>query len=217
VAKISRVLWRDLNEKPKPPKKSVQSSPSRLELGYGYSFASSVGVVVTVPREMGIYATTPIEEASSTVFDLIETKRVDEIARDLGPTPIKALHEWVGVHVRHQYGLGLEWDSGGTVKRKTEVQYQALGKLQSTIGKTTTSTTLSVTGKLYAVDDKVRQFKFEGDNGQDYAGGFGQAITEEHAASVPARYKASITQTTKIVVLGNEPETIYFLDSLTHL
>ena len=196
-------------------KKPVQSS--RMELGYGYSFASSVGVVVTVPREMGIYATSPIEEASSTVFDLIETKRVKEIARELGPAPIRALHEWIGVHVSHQYGLGLEWHSGGLLRRKAEVQYQSLNNLQGKIGNTTTDTILNVTGKLYAVDEKRKEFKFEGDNGEDYGGKFGEAITEEHSASVPARYRGMITQTTKIVVLGNEPETTYFLDSLSHL
>ena len=44
----------------KKGKKPVQSQ--HLELGYGYSFASSIGVVVTVPREVGVYATLPIEE-----------------------------------------------------------------------------------------------------------------------------------------------------------
>lgn len=202
------------SEKPKG-KKPIQSQ--RLELGYGYSFASSIGVVVTVPREVGIYATLPIEEASSTVFDLIEAKNVTTIARGLGPTPIRALHEWIGVHVRHQYGIGLEWHSEGRIKRSALVQYQSLAHLQSTIGETTTETGIDVSGKLYAVNHKTLEFKLEGDNGQEYQGQFGEAITMEHAASVPSRYKAKIIQITKIIVLGKEPETTYFLESLSSL
>jgi hypothetical protein len=196
-------------------KKPVQSQ--RLELGYGYSFASSIGVVVTVPKDIGIYATSPIEEASGTVFDLIEAKNVASIARAIGPAPIRALHGWIGIHVRHQYGLGLEWHSEGKVKRSTLVQYQSLTRLQGTIGETTTETGLDVIGKLYAVNQKTGEFKLEGDNGQEYQGQFGGAITMEHAASVPARYKARIIETTKIIVLGKEPETTYFLESLTSL
>jgi hypothetical protein len=208
-------VYTALTESQTKRKKPVQSQ--RLELGYGYSFASSIGVVVTVPKDVGIYATSPIEEASGTVFDLIEAKNVASIARGLGPTPIRALNDWIGVHVRHQYGLGLEWHSAGQIKRSTLVQYQSLTRLQSTIGEATTETGLDVIGKLYAVNQKTGEFKLEGDNGQEYQGQFGEAITMEHAASVPARYKARIIQTTKIIVLGKEPETTYFLEGLTSL
>lgn len=85
------------------------AQPEKMDLGY--SFASSIGVVVTVPREIGIYAKLPIEEASETVFDLMEAKNVATIANDLGPQPIRALHDWIQVHVRNHSGIGLEWRS----------------------------------------------------------------------------------------------------------
>lgn len=203
------------NNNSQKAKKPSQSS--RLELGYGYSFASSVGVVVTVPREIGIYAAAPIEEASKTVFDLVEAHNLDVIAADLGPAPIRALGEWINVHVKNQYGLDLEWHSGGHIKRKAEVQYQRLSTLQGEIGNATTSATLRIDGRLYAVDEKSKTFKFDADSGQDFMGEFKEAITEEHAASVPSRYRATIRQTTKVISIGDEPATVYFLVSLDSL
>jgi hypothetical protein len=81
-------------------------------LGYSYCFAGSVGVVVTLPKlpkeQAAMLTANPIDDASEIVFDLIESKRVTEIARALGPEPIAAMNEWLSVHIRHGYGLGLE-------------------------------------------------------------------------------------------------------------
>jgi len=198
-------------------KRKKPSQPERLELGYGYSFASSVGVVITVPREIGIYAVTPIEEASSVVFDLIEGKQVARHAESLGPAPIRALHHWIGIHIGQHYGLGLEWRSQDVIKRSVEVQYPLLVNLQGTIVNTTTRTSLEIQGELFAVDTDIKEFKMHGDDGRDYVGEFGEAITAEHAASVPARYKVRIIQTTKLIILGGEPETSLFLEGLDPL
>jgi hypothetical protein len=185
-----------------------------LDLGYGYSFASSVGVVVTVPKEIGIYAVSPIEQASSVVFDLIEAKEVERHARLLGPAPIRALHKWIEVHLTNHYGLGLEWRSGNAIQRSVEVQYPALGRLQATIVNTTTQTGIDIQGELFWVNTDTKEFGIHGDDGNDYEGTFADAIAAEHAASIPARYKAHITRTTKIIVLGGEAETSLFLDRL---
>jgi hypothetical protein len=210
-------VYTALTKSQKQRTKKPPQSQERLELGYGYSFASSVGVVVTVPRDVGIYASSPIQEASSTVFDLIEAKNASHIAEILGPSPILAFHDWIGVHVENQYGLGLEWRSEGTTKRTVEVQYQSLLKLQETIADTTTTMGLDVKGELFAVNTDTKEFKLRADDGHEYQGRFGSAITAEHAASVPARYGARITQTTKIIVLGKEPQTTFFLDRLDSL
>jgi hypothetical protein len=194
-------------------KKSVQGE--KLELGYGYSYAGSVGVVVTVPKEAGIFAVSPIEDASATVFDMIEAKNLASIAKTLGPAPVQALHNWIGVHIKNHAGLGLEWRAQQETKRSILVEYQSLAKIQTVIADTTTEVGLDVIGELFAVDVERKEFKIRGDNGEEYHGSFENAITAEHAASVPARYNARIIQTTKIILLGEEPETTLFLEKLS--
>lgn len=202
--------------KPKPQEKKRGKTPA-LELGYGYSYAGSVGVVVTVPKDTGIYATSPIEEASSTVFNMIEAKNLDEIARTIGPAPIRALYDWIDVHVKNQAGIGLEWRTQQDVKRDVFVDYQTLANIQATIADTTTRASVDVDGELFAVDAQAKEFKIKGDNGQEYSGTFETAITADHAASVPARYSARIIETTKVIHLKKERETTLFLESLKPL
>ena len=185
-----------------------------VDLGYGYSFAGSVGVVVTVPPEIGIYATTPLEDASNTVFDMVEGQALNKIAKTVGPVPIQRLHEWVGVHIKNQAGLGLEWRSQQEIKRTVVLDYPQLEAIRATVADTTTTAILEISGELYAVDTDIKQFKLRGDDKEEYCGTFGDAITPEHAASVPARYRAKIIKTTKIIFTSGEPETELFLDSL---
>jgi hypothetical protein len=203
----------------KPPKtegkKPPQSEP--LELGYGYSYAGSVGVVVTVPKDIGIYAASPIEDASGMVFDMIEARNLGSIAKIVGPEPVRKLHSWIDVHIRNQAGLGLEWRSRQELKRSVMVEYQSLAKIQTTISETATIVGIDVIGELQGAYIEPKKFKIKGDNGQDYEGTFENAITQEHAASVPARYNARIIQTTKIIIIGKEPETTFFLESLKPL
>jgi hypothetical protein len=196
-------------------KKPAQSET--LQLAYGYSYAGSVGVVVTVPKDVGFYTVSPIEDASEIVFDMVQAKNLDKIAKDIGPTPVRKLHSWIDVHIRNQAGLGLEWRSREEVKRSVVVEYQSLTKIQTAISDTTATVGLDVIGELFAVDTETKEFKIRGDGGEEYHGRFESAITEEHAASVPARYNARIIQTTKIIVLGEEPETTLFLESLKPL
>jgi hypothetical protein len=201
--------------KPSPGKKPVQPEP--LKLGYGYSYAGSIGVVVTVPKDVGFYTADPIEDASQMVFDMIEARNLDSIAKNIGPVPVQKLHSWFDVHIRTQSGLALEWRSQQEVKRSVVVEYQSLAKIQTTIADTTTTVGLDVIGELQGAYIEPKKFKIRGDNGEDYEGTFESAITQEHAASVPARYSARIIQTTKIIVLGKEPETTFFLESLKPL
>ncbi len=193
-------------------------------LGYSYCFVGSVGVVVTLPnlpvQAAGMLTGNPIDETSDVVFDLIESKRVTEIAKDLGPEPIAALNEWLAVHLSHHYGLGLEWKSDRVTKRSIEVPFTQLPILQNVILEAATDATLIVDGELQAVDIVEKTFKFKADDGETIEGTFEDAITAKHEASVPFRYHATIIKTTKFLPKTKKEKdrpTTYFLKSLEHL
>jgi hypothetical protein len=190
-------------------------------LGYSYCFAGSVGVVVTLPKlpkeQAAMLTANPIDDASEIVFDLIESKRVTEIARALGPEPIAAMNEWLSVHIRHGYGLGLEWKSDRITKRSTEIPSDSLPSLQTTIAETTTEITLVLNGELFAVNMDEKNFKIRPDGDEDIDGTFTDAITAEHAASVPSRYKATIVKTTRMVKSKKDKPIAFFLEKLEPL
>jgi hypothetical protein len=193
-------------------------------LGYSYCFTGSVGVVVTLPKlpaqQAGMMAGNPITETSDIVFDLIESKRVTEIAKDLGPEPIAALNEWLAVHLAHHFGLGLEWKSERVTKRAIEVPYDQLPVLQNVILEAATETTLITNGELQGVDIVDKTFKFKADDGETIEGTFEDAVTAQHEASVPRRYIATIIKTTKLLPKTKkekEKPVTYFLKSLENL
>jgi hypothetical protein len=187
----------------------LTKAPMPSPLGYGYCFEGSVGVVVTLPKlPAGMLAGDPIDDTSAIVFDMVESRRIPEIARELGPEPIAAMNEWLSVHTRHGYGIGLEWKSQRVTKRAIEVQAPELTTLQNVVAEVTTQVIMKIDGELVAVDVDEKTFRIKGDDGLQIEGGIGTAITHEHAASVPARYRATITKTTRMLPSKKEkPET----------
>jgi hypothetical protein len=199
----------------------LTNSPMPTPLGYGYCFEGSVGVVVTLPKlpptTIGLLTGNPIDDTSEIVFDLVEKRRIPEIARDLGPGPIAAMNDWLTVHVAHNYGLGLEWHSQRQIRRHAELPADQLQTVQTQIIEASTTSTLTLNGELYAVDADAKVFKVKADDGQDIQGTFETAITQEHAASVPSRYKVTIVKTTRMIPTKKEKPETYFLESLEPL
>ncbi len=183
-------------------KKPVQSAFQIPELGYAYSFPGSVGVVVTLPRpvDVALLADSPVEDASNTVFDLLESRNIQGIARSLGPAPIQAFNEWLEVHVRHHYGVDLEWRANNAVKRKAQVPYDEMVGLQGRVLDTKTRQTIITSGLLFGVNTKSQTFSLHSDNGDEIEGKYRDGVIhEEHSASVPARYTATIVTTTDLI------------------
>ncbi|PSH04153.1 MAG: hypothetical protein CXZ00_08890 [Acidobacteria bacterium] len=187
-------------------------------LGYSYCFSGSVGVVVTLPRipeqHAALLTGNPVDDASEMVFDLIESKRVNEIARMLGPQPMEAVNEWLDVHIQHKYGIGLEWDSDRQTKRRVKASYEQLATLQKNIVETTTETILVKDGDLVAVNSEAKTFKLNCDDGEEIEGTFSDAITVKQAAAVPSRYRATIIKTTRMIVPKRQKPESFFLAKL---
>ena len=82
---------------------------------------------------------------------------------------------------------------------------------------------MSLLGELVAVSMPNKTFQINSDEGETIEGSFEDAITAEHAASVPARYRTTITKTTRIIQKpkkekkDKEKPITYFLTSLEPL
>lgn len=210
-------IYERLTKPEERPEKKGKEAKSILELGYAYTFVGSVGVVATLPGERKLFDESQVERTSNVLFDLIEAKDVHGIAHDLGPAPVRALHNWLGSHIDRHLGVGLEWVQGNQTRRRIEVQYQNLAQLQGIIADTTMENNLVVIGDLRSVNMEEKSFIIKGTDGKKFQGTFEDAITEEHVASIPARYRAMILETTKVIVLGAEPKTSLMLLDLQPL
>ena len=178
--------------------------------GYAYSFAGSVGVVATLPRDYkNLVGESTLEDASRVIFDLIERKGTERLIQELGRKPVEAFNDWVSTHLQNRFGIGLEWQSASGGHRFAEVAYPQLQLVHQEISKTTTESTITVTGELVAVDTTSGHFRLIADDKDEYEGDYStDAINSEHEASLPARYVATITKTTKLFLAAKEKPTI---------
>jgi hypothetical protein len=195
--------------------KTIESVLASPQLGFAYSFPGSVGVVVTLPPkpiDEALLTASPIDEASEIVFDLIEARNIQGIAQRLGPAPIQAMNDWLDVHVKHHYGLDIEWQADNEIKRHKEIKSTDIPTLQTSVQETKTRQTAMLTGLLSKVDVDNKTFRIKSDAGEDIEGSYAEnVIQEQHAASIPARYTATIVTVTEMVYSGNKrpkPEII---------
>jgi hypothetical protein len=202
--------------------KVVEAVLAAPQLGFAYSFPGSVGVVVTLPPKPAgevLLTASPIDEASEIVFNLIESKDIQGIAQKLGPAPIQAMNEWLEVHVKHHYGIAIEWQADKETKRKSEVKYSEMTSLQTAVQETKTRQTSILTGLLSKVDIDNKTFRLKSDSGDAIEGRYEEnVIQEQHAASIPARYTATIVTVTEMVYTGNKrPQPEIILEKLEPL
>ncbi|HEY5381138.1 MAG TPA: hypothetical protein VIJ65_02725 [Acidobacteriaceae bacterium] len=198
---------------PAPGKKPVQSAFQTPELGYAYSFPGSVGVVITLPRpvDVALLTESPVDEASNIVFNLLESRDMGSTARTLGPSPMRAMNEWLGVHVRYRYGADLEWRGASGRKRHAHATYDDILKIQTAVLDTKTRQTTTTTGLLTAVDWDGKTFRLKADSGEEISGKYGEGVIQlEHAASVPARYTVTVVTITDVIQtdIKSKPEII---------
>ena len=122
------------------------------------------------------------------------------------------MNDWLDVHVKHHYGLEIEWKADNETKRKSEVRYADIPRLQTSVQETKVRQTSILTGLLSKVDVDNRTFRLKSDAGDDVEGTYAEnVIQEQHAASIPARYTATIATVTEMVYAGKKrpkPETI---------
>jgi transposase-like protein len=215
--------------KPKTSKKAksdgalMLSTQSQLELGFGYSFHGSVGIAMTLPKDdAALFRDPVVEQATDQIFEVVASAgnpvALTRIAKRLGPVPVQAVYKWVDVHVAHRFGVGIEWRRDDEHHRAVTVQREEFAILKEELARTTTEATIKGAGDLVIVDSVNREFTIIMDDGQEIVGAYTDAITREHAASVPARYDAEILKSTKVVSVGGEVDAeTYMLKKLSPL
>jgi hypothetical protein len=209
---------------PKISRSKAKSKEARVEvpqLAWGYEFAGSFGVAMTLPTRDGLWNDPVSESAIDAMFQIAQTQDDDDLsrlARQFGPPAIVAVHRWADVHAKNQFGVGINWKRHSGAERYLELRPEAVCLLRDRLAKTSIQSKLVVDGSLVAVDYEIKQCRVKADDGREIAASFELAITEEQAARVPARYSATITESKPIVAEdGKEPEGAYFLDSLSPL
>lgn len=190
-----------------------------LQLGFGYTFPGSVGIAFTIPRESMETTLFPdpdaVMKAANTIFDLAKSyqdaEAVHRYARQLGPVPVEAMYRWVNTNIAYRYGAGVDLQRNGEVTNEMLIQYEEFGVLSEELAQTTVDEQIQAVGSLVAVDTVAHTFRINADMGEIYEGTYEDAITADHAARVPWRYKATILRVIKVIPEETDKDTYSLL------
>lgn len=146
---------------------------------------------------------TLVDEAIETVFrlpQLMSPSAVKEIADRYGRPIVRSCYRWAEAHAQNRIGSDAEWRRGTQSRGRMFVQYQELEHLNEIIDSTSDETfeEFAVDGILTAVNATSKTFQFSIENADEIRGTFKDAISMEHAAEVPKRYKAQIRRKSSI-------------------
>ena len=190
-------------------------------LNFAYTFAGSLGVVLTIPNEQLLLGSTPLDEAVEQVFSLLQANDSGTIrkkAQTLGPAAVRLAYEWAKVQAEAGVGSEVEWRHGPTVRSHVLLQRQEVQRLEEIIAQTsdTTEDRVPMRGRLVGIDTKSRTFHFEY-SGEDLRGRLADTVTFETTVELPAIYDVVVLQR-KVMALATGQETItYVLESLKPL
>lgn len=199
-------------------------SPDVVEatsFGFGYAFAGSVGVVLTMERERALFGGSLLEDTVNAFFGLAHApthEEIKEIGRRLGPAPLRAVYKWANAHVEDGLGADISWQPTGANREPVTlfVQHQELQRLSTAIAATSEETREAVeyTGVLTGADTQTRRFRFDPDGAEDVSGTFADAINEAHTVTLPSRYKARLEKVTRIQYSSEQEQVTWTLLSL---
>lgn len=185
----------------------------------GYSFEGSVGFVLTLPNEsLTLFPemTTKIDESIDVVFQLASLRTHDDIrsiTTRYGRPIVKSCYRWAGLHASNQINSDVEWKRGRSVRSKLFVQHQEFAHLISIIDQASEDEDREfyVDGVLTGANVTTKSFHFAINGADQVHGSFDDAISDNHAATVPARYKALIRETRSINYATDERKLRYHL------
>lgn len=169
----------------------------------GYTFAGSVGVVLTVRNDRPLLEQSDLDAAFELIAAMAKASSSDDImalASKLGPGPINALYRWADEQASAGLGADIEWRKGQQVHHSLLVQRQEMSRLRTTIEETSGEeiVTESVVGILKMADVDKHKFKLKRE-GLSIIGGTLEpgCIDDEHVASLPKKYLVDLQKTVR--------------------
>jgi hypothetical protein len=190
------------------------------DFGIAYTFPGSLGVVLTLPRELQMFSSgQEYDKAMETVFGMARARTAEEIvnhARSVGSGAVRRMDKWAADHLSYGFGADISWKSQTASPTRLFVQPPQIKNLRNAISLSDYSAPrdVDVIGMLWGADLDRKSFHFKTETKQDIRGRFSDAITLDHRAQLPAPYTAKLRITTQSLYATEQEEDDYFLLSL---
>ncbi len=208
-----------------PRSKPVDADIAKeTSLNFGYSFAGSVGVVMTLENRK-LLVESSLDAAMQGVFDIAKARTEQEVVKasaTLGGPTVRALYNWVTDHLSHNLGVDVQWVRGPVVKGSLTLQVPELKQLATVLQAASEPVDDEVVfdGTVEGCEHRSSlRFHFLTDDGTEikcpYKAG---VISKENPLKSPARYRATFKKKAKKIIATNQDvDASYLLIKLQEL
>lgn len=205
------------------PKQRARISPEILAetaFDFGYTFAGSVGFMLTMPNERLLIGSTLLDDAMAAVLEMAKSESSDQIAsfsKRYGSSAIKQMYNWTTDHISGGIGADIEWRRDQNVRANLFAQLPHLINLQKAILETSDEVyeTIRLRGMLVGIDTNRHTFHMTFPDAEDIRGSASEAVgTTAKTVELPKPYTAVLEKTTKINYATEEEKVTYHLVDL---
>jgi len=157
------VVYDALKNGPKDQAKVSADSTNESALEFGYSFAGSVGFVMTMPNERLLFGESNLDLAMKLIFEMAKAKETGQIAayaKQVGVAPVRKIYQWADDHVSYGMDADIKWLRNQHIRSELRVNVPELQKLKETIDRTSEDKTESVEVEGLLVGADVKTCKF---------------------------------------------------------
>lgn len=186
-------------------------------LSVGYTFAGSLGIVLTVEGAKTLFGDL-FDETAAAVYGLMEIKNQEDVrlnASRYGKAVVTKFYQWSRKNYERSYALDIRWKGVSGNERGRFLSRSDLARVMDNIGRTSevSKGTTSVLGVLAGGDIVTRRFHLIDDNDVVYRGGLSPEFKAE-SLELGRRYVAHILVEATAKYAAEEEDRQYTLLAL---
>jgi hypothetical protein len=209
---------------PKKPKQRARvdlASTEKTRFDFGFAYAGSLGVVLTVPNERLIGVESDLDLAIREAFNLMSAKTNSDIrkaATQFGPPVVRKLYSWSKTQRDFDLSADIKWKRGDEVRTEVLVQAKESAEVCRLIENKsdTTEERINVVANLVGFNVATRRFTLEMPDGELVPGSFDKAF-DVSPRVVPGRYQARLVKRTTIHYVIEKDEISWILEGLAEI
>jgi hypothetical protein len=210
-------------------KKKMESRGQRARLSqevnaasgfdFGYSFAGSLGIVLTLPQDRVLFGDSALDEAMAAFFSgasATSREEVIAIAHEHGVSSVRRLYEWSAAHADFSMAADINWLRSSETRKRLQVAPPSLRKLKAIIEETseTTDEPLTLVARLPGLDTENRTFHMVASDERDIEGRWSEHFSYDPSYVLDMPYEADLVKRTKVHFAFDKEETEWLLVAL---
>ncbi len=188
---------------PKASAKISQDVAETTRLNFGYAYAGSLGIVLTIPNDRFLLSQSQLDSAVQEVFKILESRSnadLVEVKSRFGTPVVRKLHSLSKAHSSYGLGADVKWLRDGLTVDEVTTQAPEFAEICRLIEDESDVTfdPQVIYGTLVAWNTKTKTFVLEGDNGEFVSGRWSEDFDGAVERTIPAPYRAELTKKTVV-------------------